>query len=75
MLEDQILGALAQVAGDITVIAIAHRLSTIMHADRIFVLVDGRLVEAGKHEDLLKQQGLYYQLFSAQFKTTLPKET
>ena len=47
-------------------VLIAHRLSTIMHADRIFVLEKGKMVEAGNHEDLLAQKGLYYAMWRQQ---------
>src|SRR5690606_3623405 len=47
-------------------ILIAHRLSTIMHADRIFVLERGHVVEAGKHEELLMEKGLYYAMWRQQ---------
>ena len=47
-------------------ILIAHRLSTILHADRIFVLELGRVVEAGTHADLLDQKGLYYAMWRQQ---------
>lgn len=47
-------------------ILIAHRLSTIMHADKIFVLERGQIVEAGKHEQLLEEKGLYYAMWRQQ---------
>ncbi|KAA3612789.1 MAG: ABC transporter ATP-binding protein [Planctomycetota bacterium] len=49
-----------------TSIVIAHRLSTIQAADRIFVLDQGRIVEQGRHEDLLQQDGLYSRMWSLQ---------
>jgi len=47
-------------------ILIAHRLSTIRHADRIFVLEKGQIIEQGKHEDLLTEKGLYYAMWRQQ---------
>lgn len=47
---------------------IAHRLSTIQNADRILVIESGKIVEEGKHEDLMKEKGIYYQMFMSQFK-------
>ncbi|MBT9392607.1 ABC transporter ATP-binding protein/permease [Hymenobacter sp. NST-14] len=47
-------------------ILIAHRLSTILHADRIFVLERGAVAEAGRHEELLEQRGLYYAMWRQQ---------
>lgn len=47
-------------------ILIAHRLSTIMHADHIFVLERGQVVESGKHETLLNEKGLYYAMWRQQ---------
>lgn len=48
------------------VILIAHRLSTVMHADRIYVLEKGKIVETGDHERLLKKRGLYYAMWRQQ---------
>lgn len=47
-------------------VLIAHRLSTIMHADRIYVLEKGKIVETGGHESLLDQKGLYYAMWRQQ---------
>jgi ATP-binding cassette, subfamily B, bacterial len=47
-------------------ILIAHRLSTIMHADRIYVLEQGDVVETGSHEELLERKGLYYAMWRQQ---------
>ena len=51
---------------DVITILIAHRLSTIMHADRIFVLERGRVIESGSHVTLLEQKGLYYAMWRQQ---------
>ena len=47
-------------------VLIAHRLSTIMHADKIFVLEQGQIIEQGKHQDLLNEKGLYYAMWRQQ---------
>lgn len=49
-----------------TVLIIAHRLSTVRSADRILTLEDGRLVEDGRHEDLVRSNGRYASLFRLQ---------
>ncbi len=47
-------------------VLIAHRLSTIMHADKIYVLEQGQIIEQGKHQDLLAEKGLYYAMWRQQ---------
>ena len=54
-----------------TSLVIAHRLSTIMAANQILVLEDGRIVEKGKHQDLLVKNGVYTELYETQFKHIL----
>jgi ATP-binding cassette subfamily B protein len=51
---------------DLITILIAHRLSTIMHADKIFVLERGEIVESGRHDTLLEEKGLYYAMWRQQ---------
>jgi len=51
---------------DLITILIAHRLSTVLHAERIYVLEKGQIVEAGRHEDLLDLKGLYYAMWRQQ---------
>ena len=57
-----------EVADDraVMTILIAHRLSTVMHADSIYVLERGRIVESGRHEQLLESMGLYYAMWRQQ---------
>ncbi|QRF92131.1 multidrug ABC transporter ATP-binding protein [Alcaligenes faecalis] len=63
--ENAMSAALAKMAETRTVISIAHRLSTVRHADRIFVLKAGRLVEQGSHQELAALDGVYAQLLKA----------
>jgi ABC-type multidrug transport system fused ATPase/permease subunit len=65
--EQLIQSALKEMGRNKTVILIAHRLSTIEHADLIFVMDDGKVIEKGKHEELLINGGLYKSLYEAQF--------
>ena len=51
---------------DLITILIAHRLSTVLHADKIFVLERGQIVESGRHEELVKLKGLYYAMWRQQ---------
>ncbi len=63
--------ALEKLLAGRTSIIIAHRLSTIQNADRIVVLHHGRIRETGKHQELLKQKGLYWRLYQLQYKDQL----
>ncbi|HDN63115.1 MAG TPA: ATP-binding cassette domain-containing protein, partial [Candidatus Bathyarchaeota archaeon] len=60
---------------DRTSIIIAHRLSTVRDVDRILVIDDGRIVEEGSHEELIKKGGLYSYLYKMQFKEPEAVET
>ena len=64
--EAAIQRSLERITQNRTTIAIAHRLSTIRNADCIYVMENGRLVEQGRHEDLLKHQGIYANLWRVQ---------
>jgi ATP-binding cassette subfamily B protein len=65
--ERLIQAAIERVMKGRTTIAIAHRLSTILRADLILVYRDGRIVERGRHTELLEQEGLYARLYQEQF--------
>jgi len=65
--ERMIQNSLSKLMVGRTTFAIAHRLSTILAADQILVMQDGRIVESGKHEDLLARGGLYAKLYEEQF--------
>ena len=51
-----------------TTFVIAHRLSTIQNADKIVVIDEGRIVQIGKHKELVQEEGLYKKLYEMQFK-------
>ncbi len=62
--------ALATALENRTSIVIAHRLSTILNADQIFVIDDGRIVQRGRHDELVSAAGLYADLYTTQFAAT-----
>jgi ATP-binding cassette subfamily B protein len=64
--ESLIQRALDQLLAGRTAIVIAHRLSTVRHADRIFVIEDGRVVDQGTHAQLIGRPGTYRSLYRAQ---------
>jgi ATP-binding cassette, subfamily B, bacterial len=66
--EEEITRTIRQVGerSDVMTILIAHRLSTVMHAERIYVLERGKIVEQGTHSELVAEMGLYYALWRQQ---------
>ena len=66
--EEEISQTIREVATgrDAITILIAHRLSTVLHADRIYVLERGQIVEFGRHEELIERKGLYYAMWRQQ---------
>ena len=64
--EERILGGLRSYTADSTTILISHRVSTVRDADQIAVLANGRIVELGRHEELLERNGYYAELFQKQ---------
>jgi subfamily B ATP-binding cassette protein MsbA len=66
--EAMVQKALANLMRNRTTFVIAHRLSTIMHADKIVVLEEGRVVDCGSHQELLGRSGLYKKLYDMQFR-------
>lgn len=64
--ESLIQDSLERLANDRTTLIVAHRLSTITHADQILVIDHGVLAEKGSHDELMKQKGVYYNLFQVQ---------
>jgi ATP-binding cassette subfamily B protein len=65
--EKQIQNAIDNIMKDKTSFIIAHRLSTIVNADKIVVIDQGKIIEIGNHEFLMKQKGYYYHLYTNQF--------
>jgi len=64
--EMQIKSSLSETAQDMACIIIAHRLNTIKECNRIYVINHGSIVECGTHEDLIKNNGKYYEMWKSQ---------
>ena len=71
--EKLVFDALDRLMEGKTSIVIAHRLSTIRRADIILVVNDGKIIESGKHEDLIQSRGLYSELYELQFSRDDPR--
>lgn len=65
--EMQIQSAFSKLMEGRTSFIVAHRLSTIQNADRILVMKEGKVIEQGSHEELLKQEGFYSEIYNSQF--------
>ena len=65
--EQSVQLAIRRLCADKTTLAIAHRLNTIVDADCIYVLQDGAVVESGRHDELMRQDGRYATFFNIQF--------
>ena len=57
--ENELTKAIHELTKEKTVIMIAHRLKTVREADRIFVIDQGRIIQSGRHDELMEQEGLY----------------
>ncbi|MBE5751436.1 MAG: ATP-binding cassette domain-containing protein, partial [Clostridiales bacterium] len=68
MTEMQVQAALSELSVGRTTIVVAHRLSTVKNADEILVVTGGKITERGSHEQLIKNGGLYAELYRYQFK-------
>lgn len=71
--EKEVQAAIENLMKDRTSLVIAHRLSTIKHADVIHVMKNGRIIESGKHQELIEKKGEYHRLYEMQF-TDIKKE-
>jgi subfamily B ATP-binding cassette protein MsbA len=67
--ERTVQSALDELMKDRTTLCIAHRFSTILHADLIVVMENGRIIETGRHDDLIQRGGVYQKLYAMQFQS------
>jgi subfamily B ATP-binding cassette protein MsbA len=65
-LEKEVQRAIERMERDYAIISIAHRLSTVQNADRIYTVEDGKIIEVGRHEDLISNNGQYAELYAIQ---------
>ena len=72
--ERQVRDAMDRLCEGRTTLAIAHRLHTVAHADRIYVIEQGRAVESGRHDELLRQEGRYASFYRLQLEQQEPRE-
>ena len=66
--ENKIMEVLYELSKEKLVLCISHRLANLIHADQIYCLKDGNIVESGSHEELIQQKGVYCELFNTQKK-------
>ena len=71
--EREVQAAIERVTQGVTSIIVAHRLSTVLHADKIVVLERGRIIDQGRHDELMERCGLYAQLCRLQFGVLQPE--
>jgi ABC-type multidrug transport system fused ATPase/permease subunit len=67
--ERAVQAALDGLMKDRTTLCIAHRFSTILHADLIVVMEQGRIIETGRHDELMQRGGVYQKLYAMQFES------
>ena len=64
--EEEILKNLKSVSTKKTTVIVSHRISSLKHADKIIVLENGKIIQQGKHSDLIESEGYYKELFEKQ---------